>query len=104
MPDECPTSGARGAQLREVLLGYLQSAGWAANCPGADGLTIEDVLDAYPKAVAEGIVPDWQQLLCRHPELEAELSVWMAAKDRWRFAVRHDSRSQPRSAGEKDSQ
>jgi hypothetical protein len=29
-------------------------------------------------------------LLCRHPELDAELHAWMAAKDRWKFALRHE--------------
>jgi hypothetical protein len=74
-------------RLREIMLGYLEAAGCVATWPGGDGLTIEDVLDCYAEAVARGKVPDWQQLLSRHPELDAELYAWLAAKDRWKFAV-----------------
>jgi len=90
--------------LREILLGYLEAGGCVATWPGGDGLTIEDVLDAYPEAVARGKVPDWQQLLCRHPELKAELHVWMAAKDRWNFAVRRDAPGQTRKAGQNNTE
>jgi hypothetical protein len=73
--------------LRDVLLGYLQ-AGGVGGWPGCDGLTVEGVLDGYPEAVAAGSVPDWQQLLRRHPEWAEALHAWLAAKDRWQFAVR----------------
>ena len=82
-----PSQGNDPVQsLREILLAYLQAVGW----PGGDGLTIQDILDSYPEAVARGEVPNWQQLVCRHPELDAELHLWMAAKDRWKFALRHN--------------
>ncbi len=75
-------------RLREVLLGYLQTVACVTAWPGGDGLTFENILDFYPDAVAAGEVPDWQELLCRHPELATELQTWMAAKDRWQFAFR----------------
>jgi hypothetical protein len=100
-PNEIHTSATR---LREILLGYLDGGGCVAIWAGGDGLTIEDVLDTYPEAVARGEVPDWQQLLCRHPEVDEQLHVWMAAKDRWEFAVRRDpgvrARGTDRGAGE----
>ncbi len=81
-------------RLREIMLGYLQAARYVATWPGGDGLTVDDVLDSYAEAAARGEVPDWQQLLCRHPELDTELHVWLAAKDRWKFAVRREARSE----------
>jgi hypothetical protein len=74
-------------RLRELLLAYLQDAMLSA-WPGTDGLTLDDVLDGYPQAVAAGEVPDWQQLLQQHHELAAELQDWLAVKDRWQFAFR----------------
>jgi len=94
-PGESNTSARR---LREILLGYLEAGAGVATWAGGDGLTLEDVLDTYPEAVARGEVPDWRQLLCRHPEVGAELHVWMAAKDRWKFAVRRDPGVRPRAA------
>jgi hypothetical protein len=91
-------------RFREIILGYLEAAGCVATWPGGDALTIEDVLGSHAEAVARGEVPDWRQLLCRHPELDAELHAWMAAKDRWKFAVRRVPRRQPQTAGQANTE
>jgi hypothetical protein len=87
-------------RLQDIMLGYLEAAGCFATWPGADGLTLDDALDSYEEAVAKGVVPDWQQLLLRHSEVDAELYVWLAAKDRWKFALRRAPPSQPGRADE----
>jgi hypothetical protein len=91
-----------GRRLRELLLAYLQATTVSA-WPGTDGLTVDDILDGYPQAVAAGEVPEWQQLLQQHHELAAELQDWLAAKDRWQFACRRDRASAPLVVGIEDA-
>jgi hypothetical protein len=79
MHDE--TAAAAAQQLREVLLGYLQAAG-SPPWPGADSLTVADVLASYPAAAASGQVPDRATLLLRHPELADALVAWPAGLGR----------------------
>jgi hypothetical protein len=80
MPDEHPKSAARSERLREVLLGYLQAAVYPL-WPGTDGLTVEEVLLSYPQNAAAGRVPDWQELLRRHPDLREALLAFFANAD-----------------------
>ena len=80
-------------RLREIMLRYVQAV---VTWPGGDGLSVDDVLDSYPEAVARGEVPDWRQLLCRYPELDAALHDWMAAKDRWKFAAQREPPAETR--------
>jgi hypothetical protein len=100
MPGKLTESNETARQLREVLLGYLQAAAMTA-WPGGDGLTLENILDFYPEAVAAGEAPDWQELLRRHAELATELQAWLAAKDRWQFAFRR--RGEQSGADHKDA-
>lgn len=81
-------------RLREILLGYLLTSS-IARWPGVDGLTMEAVLGRYPEAVAGGEVPDWQELLRKHPELNNALYAWLATGDRWQFTSAAAHRQSP---------
>jgi hypothetical protein len=73
--------GKTRPSLEEVLLAYLRGPG-AAAWPGADGLTVDDVLHTYPQAMAAGVVPGWQELLDEHPEMAEELRALLGQPDR----------------------
>jgi hypothetical protein len=66
---------APDSRLQEVLLAYLL-APTAPKLPGADGLTVEDVLRSYPQAAAAGCVPNRGELVRRHPELTGALDTF----------------------------
>jgi len=63
--------------MRELLLAYLQAAG-APPWPGADGVTLEEILHWYPQAAAIGLVPDLQTLMQDNPELADSLRAYFA--------------------------
>jgi hypothetical protein len=64
-------------RLHELLLAYLRAAD-APRWPGADGVTIEDVLRSYPQAAAASLVPDFSSLRASHPELTDALRRFFA--------------------------
>ncbi len=65
---------ARKQRAQNVLLGCLQ--GVAFPWPGADGLTIDEVLGSYPQAMAAGLVPRQEALVLSHPDLIEELETF----------------------------
>jgi hypothetical protein len=82
--------------LHEILLGYLRAAGEPL-CPGADGLTLEDALAAYPQAAAAGLVPDRRELLRRHPDLRDAVEAFFAER------AAHEPESMPRGRANEEA-
>jgi hypothetical protein len=80
VPQEPAGAAPSQARVRDLLLGYLQ-AGDALRWPGADSLTVRDVLGGYWEAAAAGCVPNRQQLLEDHPDLAAELAAFFVTHD-----------------------
>jgi hypothetical protein len=81
MPDDSDKHVVHQRQLWDLLLGYLQAAS-GPPWPGADGLTVEEVLLSYPQAAAAGVVPGRQALLHDHPALAEEIAAFFLEDNR----------------------
>ena len=66
--------------LRGVLLDLLMSHK-ALPWPGADGVTVEEVLATYVPASELRRVPDQEELIRRHPELTSEIHMFFTQAD-----------------------
>jgi hypothetical protein len=66
-----------GRRLHELLLAHLRAVD-APFWPGADGVTLDEVLLSYPQAAADGLVPDLCALREQHPELAEVLNAFFA--------------------------
>jgi hypothetical protein len=76
MNDSPPEAPARRRRAQEVLLGCLQSMAiswW----PGADGVTIDEILRSYPQAMKAGVVPGLEELSGWHPDLADEFRAFL---------------------------
>ena len=73
------------ARLADLLAGLLLESA-ACRWPGADGLTVGDVLREYPAAAAARLVPSEAELCERHPDLAGQVAAFffLQAADRGR--------------------
>lgn len=87
-----------GELLRQILITHLWT-GRAVDWPGADGLTDDDIINCYPRAIAAGQVPGWHELEKRFPELTGEVQALRSGKEWLNSPVSHDcgETSSPRS-------
>ena len=81
MPTDAREDVTSTQRLHELLLGYL-GCPRVRLWPGADGLTLDEILRSYPEAAAAGQVPGLAELRARHPELAGELDAFFAGPGR----------------------
>jgi hypothetical protein len=63
--------------MKAILSAYLQAANYPP-WPGADGLTVDDVLGLYPRASDQRLVPGVAELRQRHPDLGEALAQFFS--------------------------
>jgi hypothetical protein len=68
---------SKSRRMHKLLLAYLYEAN-APAWPGADGVTVEEVLLSYPECAEAGLVPDLPTLVQNHPELADVLRDFFA--------------------------
>jgi hypothetical protein len=69
------TTPTPSPRLHALLLDYLRSPD-VSFWPGADGVTLEEVVASYPLVAAAHQVPPPEELLTRHPDLAGELQAF----------------------------
>jgi hypothetical protein len=67
-------------RLHALLLDYLRGPS-VSYWPGADGVTLDEVLASYPRVAAAHQVPPLDELLVRHAELSGELLAFFETPD-----------------------
>jgi hypothetical protein len=65
------------AGLEDILLGCLRAT---KSWPGADGLSVADILLHYPDAMATEHVSELQELLRRHPGTVDDLEAFLTSQ------------------------
>jgi hypothetical protein len=73
--------GSSAERLRELLLDYLRATR-VSTWPGADGLTLADVLNCDPEGLGAWEASDWERFVRDHPELAAAIQKWLAGNGR----------------------
>jgi hypothetical protein len=79
MQQECRELAARQKLVQELLLRYLLAT--VHRWPGAESMTLDDVLFSYHQAARCGQVPTCAELQQRHPELATELQIFFALNE-----------------------
>jgi hypothetical protein len=78
MREEILALESRLERLQEVLVGHLLRV--VDHWPGAESMTIEDVLPCYLQAARSGRAPDERELLRTYPELVTEIEIFFAVR------------------------